>query len=356
MKYSSFGGTKLVIAAAMVWSGAASAQSSVTVYGLLDAGMTYTNKSTAEGSRGSAVQFMSGTAQGDRLGFKGTEELGGGTKALFALEMGFQLANGQLGQGGRAFGRSSYVGLSGAWGELTLGRQYDFIGWFMPAYATGANTPAGLLAWSLPAYAAGGYSLDNRVWGDWVDNALKYVSPTVGGFSVGVMHGFGEVAGSTSRNTTTNVIVNYENGPFSAAASYYSQRNAVDDFRKSITAGGAAYNIGVVRVFGLLSDVRIHGGGTAPRATTADLGATYGLTETLIVGGGYQYQRRGNGLGNANQFAVSLDRILSKRTDVYVVTAFGHDNGFAAQAVAALGAPSTSSRQLALRMGIRHKF
>ena len=163
MKYSSFGGTKLVIAAAMVWSGAASAQSSVTVYGLLDAGMTYTNKSTAEGSRGSAVQFMSGTAQGDRLGFKGTEELGGGTKALFALEMGFQLANGQLGQGGRAFGRSSYVGLSGAWGELTLGRQYDFIGWFMPAYATGANTPAGLLAWSLPTYAAGGYSLDNRI-------------------------------------------------------------------------------------------------------------------------------------------------------------------------------------------------
>lgn len=341
--------------AAMLGCGAGAAQSSVTIYGLVDAGVTYTSNSTLGGGHGSATQFMSGTAQGDRLGFKGREDLGGGTKALFVLEMGYQLSNGQLAQGGRGFGRSAYVGLSGGWGELTLGRQYDFMGWYLPAYAMGANTPAGLLAWGLPTYAAGGYALDNRVWGDWVDNSVKYVSPTFAGFSAGVMYGFGETAGSMARSSTLNLVVNYERGPFSASASYYSQRNALADARKSIAAGGAAYNLGKARLFGMVSDVRIHGG-AGQRAVTADLGASYGLSSSLNVGGGYQHQRRSNGLGSASQLTASLDYALSKRTDLYTVAAFGHDKAFGAQAVAALGAPSTSSRQLALRMGVRHRF
>lgn len=355
MGETKFGCKQLAVAVVVAWCGTASAQSSVTIYGLMDAGVTYTNNTTAGGGHGSAFQFMSGSSQGDRLGFKGTEDLGGGTKTLFVLEMGYQLSNGQLAQGGRGFGRSSYVGLSGNWGELTLGRQYDFMGWFMPAYAVGANTPAGLLAWSLPAYVAGGYSLDNRVWGDWVDNSVKYVSPTFDGINVGAMYGFGEVAGSTSKNNMMSVVINYENGPFSASASYYSQRNVVNDARKSIAAGGMAYNIGKARIFGMVSDVRIHGG-IDPRATTVDFGATYGLNSNLTVGGGYQYQRRNNGLGNASQLTASLDYQLSKRTDMYTVAAFGQDNAFGAQAVAALGAPSTSNKQLAVRVGVRHKF
>ncbi|MHA6848628.1 porin [Ralstonia syzygii] len=346
---------KIAVAIAMTWCGAAAAQSSVTLYGLVDAGVTYTNNGTSNGKSGPTFQFMSGSSQGDRWGLKGTEDLGGGTKALFNLESGYQLSNGQAGQGGKMFGRSAFVGLSGNWGELTLGRQYDFIGWYLPAYAIGANTPAGLLAWSLPAYAAGGYSLDNRVWGDWVDNAVKYVSPTFAGFSFGAMYGFGETPGSVAKNSTMNFVVNYENGPFSTSASYYSQRDAVGSGRQTIYIGGAAYNIGKARIFALVSDVRIHGG-TDPRATTAEVGATYGLTPNLTVGGGYQYQRRNNDLGSASQFTASLDYALSKRTDVYTVAAYGHDNAFGAQAVAALGYPSTTSSQFALRIGMRHKF
>jgi predicted porin len=186
-------------------------------------------------------------------------------------------------------------------------------------------------------------------------NAVKYVSPKLGEFNVGAMYGFGEVAGSTSKNRAINVMANYDGGPFGASVSYYSQTNPTGDSRKSIVAGGAAYNIGKARIFGMVSDVRIHGG-TAPRATTMELGGTYGLTGNARVGAGYQYQRRNNDRGNASQITASLDYVLSKRTDIYTVAAFGHDTGFGAQAVAALGAPSTSDKQLALRIGVRHKF
>ena len=87
---------------------AAHAQTSVTLYGLIDAGITYTNN--VGGS--SRVALASGNISGSRFGLRGTEDLGGGLKALFVLENGFNVNNGTLGQGGRMFGRQAYVGLS----------------------------------------------------------------------------------------------------------------------------------------------------------------------------------------------------------------------------------------------------
>ncbi|MGE8319464.1 MAG: porin [Comamonas sp.] len=346
---------KFAVAAAMAGCGVAGAQSAITVYGNVDAGITYTNNSTVGGGHGAAVQFMGGGSQGDRIGFRGSEDLGGGTKALFTLESGFMLANGGPTPGSGGFNRGSFVGLSGRWGELTLGHQYDFLGWYFPAYAIAANTPAGLLAWSLPAYAAGGYALDNRVWGARVSNSVKYLTPTVAGFNAAVQYGFGEIAGSPARKSTADLVVNYASGPFSASVAYYSQRNAVNDARKSIAAAGAAYELGPTRLFGMVSDVRIHDA-VGPRATTLDLGASHLLLPLLRLGGGYQFQWRNNGLGHASQLTASLDYLLSKRTDVYTVAAFGRDSAFAAQVAPVLGGPSTSGRQVALRVGIRHRF
>lgn len=347
--------TLLAGAAAMCLSSLAYAEASVTLYGLVDAGINYTNNAVANGKSGSVVQMVTGSSQGDRWGLRGVEDLGGGLKTIFTLESGFQLDTGARGQGGLMFGRQSFVGLQGDWGELTLGRQYDFIGWYLPAYTIGANTPAGLFGWSLPAYAAGGYTLDNRVWGDWVDNSVKYTSPRFGGFNFGAMWGLGETPGSTATNSTMNFVVNYDNGPFGASASYYSQKNAFDIGRKTIATAGAAYNIGPARIFGMVSDVRIYGG-TDPRATTYEAGATYSIQPNLVLGGGYQYQHRNNDIGSASQVTVSLDYVFSKRTDAYVVAAYAHDAGFDAQAVAALGYPSSTDRQLAFRVGMRHKF
>jgi predicted porin len=345
----------LAAAAAVLCGGSAFAQSSVTLYGLMDAGVTYTNNVSSSAGHGAAVQFISGSAQGDRWGLKGSEDLGAGMKAVFVLENGFVLSNGQLGQGGLEFGRQAYVGISSPYGTLTLGRQYDFIGDYIPAYAIGAMTPAGLLAWSLPAYAAGGYTLDNRVWGDEVNNSVKYLSPTFGGFTFGAMWGFGNVAGSVRRDSSSNFIVDYEQGPFSASVAYMSIHNATTTANSREFAGGAAYNIGKARIFALVTDVQLSSGGKQ-RATTYEGGVSYQIVPYLSLAGGYQFQHRNNDLGSANQLTLSADYFISKRTDVYVVAALAHDHAFGAQAQAAYGDPSSTDLQTAVRVGMRHKF
>src|SRR6185312_4117580 len=97
------------------------AQSSVTLYGILDAGITYA--SNTGGSH--VVKFDDGIAYGNRWGLKGTEDLGGGLSAIFALESGFKLGTGRLTFGGSQFGRQAYVGLSNPWGTLSFGNQLD---------------------------------------------------------------------------------------------------------------------------------------------------------------------------------------------------------------------------------------
>jgi len=330
-------------------------QAQVTLYGLLDTGVTYTNNTASGGNSGSALQLMSGVAQGERWGLRGTETISGTLRAVFALESGFQSDTGAPGQGGRLFGRQAYAGLSGDWGTLTLGRQYDLISDYMPGYALAANTPAGLLAWSLPAYAAGGYQLDNRVWGDWVDNAVKYVSPDLGGLSFGAMAGLGEAAGSVSKRSTVSAGANYARGPVSAAVGYYRERDAFGVGTKAIYIAGAAYEHDALRIFASASDVRLDGG-SKPRALTLEAGAVYKIWPSLSAGLGYQFQRRNNDLTSASQIGATLDYQFSRRTDAYMAGTYATDNAFNAQAVAALGQPATGSRQLAARIGLRHRF
>lgn len=116
--------TLIVAALAGIPAIAAHAQSSVTLYGLIDAGITYTNNQGGH----SAWQETSGSINGSRWGLRGTEDLGGGLKAIFTLENGFGINNGTLKQNGREFGRQAFVGLAhDGFGSLTLGRQYDSV-------------------------------------------------------------------------------------------------------------------------------------------------------------------------------------------------------------------------------------
>ena len=103
-------------------SGIAHAQNTVTLYGIIDTGLTYVSNQGG----GRFVGMTSGNESGSRWGLKGSEDLGGGLKTVFQLENGFNSTNGRLGQGGRMFGRQAFVGLSSdKWGTLTAGRQYD---------------------------------------------------------------------------------------------------------------------------------------------------------------------------------------------------------------------------------------
>ncbi len=113
-------------AAALLAASAAHAQSSVTLYGLIDAGVAYTNNVEKGGTRGPLFQATSGEINGSRFGLRGSEDLGGGLRAIFVLENGFSVTNGKLAQDNRLFGRQAYVGLSSnQFGTVTLGRQYD---------------------------------------------------------------------------------------------------------------------------------------------------------------------------------------------------------------------------------------
>uniref|UniRef100_UPI00131C3FC8 porin n=1 Tax=Burkholderia sp. S171 TaxID=1641860 RepID=UPI00131C3FC8 len=102
----------------------AHAQGSVTLYGIIDEGLNYTNNVGGQ----KAYQMESGYAYGSRWGLKGSEDLGGGMKAVFTLENGFDLNTGNSNQGGRMFGRQALVGIdAGTYGSFKMGRQYDSV-------------------------------------------------------------------------------------------------------------------------------------------------------------------------------------------------------------------------------------
>ncbi len=101
----------LLVTAALAAT-SAHAQSSVTLYGIIDAGISYANNAARTGGNDSLVKYDDGVAQGSRWGLKGAEDLGGGLKAIFTLENGFNSGNGTLGQGGAMFGRQAFVGLA----------------------------------------------------------------------------------------------------------------------------------------------------------------------------------------------------------------------------------------------------
>lgn len=184
---------------------------------------------------------------------------------------------------------------------------------------------------------------------------MKYLSPTISGFSVGAMYGFGNVAGSLGTNSSMNFLLNYSQGGLAASLSYFKQHNATTSANLTEYAGGATYSLGKAQIFGVVTDVQLSSG-TQARALTYDGGMTYFVRPDISLGAGFQFQQRNNGVGSANQITVGADYFISKRTDVYFVGALAHDHAHGAQIEAALGSPSSTSFQTAARIGIRHKF
>ncbi|WP_321954149.1 porin [Paraburkholderia bannensis] len=333
----------------------AHAQSSVTLYGMLDAGMTYTNNVTTSSGHSSSLQLSSGSSVGDHWGITGREDIGGGVAVIFKLESGFWLANGAMAVNDTLFSREATVGFDGPAGTVKIGRQYDFIGDSFWSYSIAGNSAAGLMAWGLPTYAAGGYSLDNRMWGVTVNNAVKYVSPSLDGLRIGGMYGFGNVAGSMGTSQSVNVLLDYGAGNFHGSISYFSEHNASGGSNLMEYAGGASYVLGDVKVFGVVTYVQLSSG-DKPRAITYDGGMSYNISPSLAVGTGIQFQTRNNGIGSANQMTASVDYFLSKSTDLYIVAAVAHDSAYGAEIQAVQSAPASTTLQTAARIGIRHAF
>nr|WP_179402011.1 porin [Burkholderia guangdongensis] len=350
---------------------AAHAQSTVTLYGVVDAGVTYTNNQQGH----AAWQFTSGNESGPRFGLIGSEDLGGGLKANFRLENGFNVATGALGQGGRMFGRQAWVGLSGqSWGALTLGRQYnatqDILGNLqMSSY--------------LASYATHPFDNDDIDNTFRTNNAVKYVSPTFGGLQAEAEYGFSNST-NFATNNTWSVGLNYANGPIAAGAAYarmnhpasssdgavasnnyYSSSpvfgaNLANATRQQIWGAGGAYTYGPATLTLLYTGTSFDmAAGGAVRFNNYEGSLRYMVTPALMAMAGYTYTQvtQGSDDGHYNQVSAGVQYLLSKRTDVYL-------NGFYQKASSSIGSafidglngPSSTTSQVAVVAGIRQKF
>ncbi|KXU86826.1 porin [Caballeronia megalochromosomata] len=382
---------KHIVAAAVLgmFGIAAHAQSSVTLYGIIDAGITYANKVATAGGHDSVVKYGDGVAQGSRWGLRGTEDLGGGLKAIFVLESGFNSGDGTLGQGGALFGRQAYVGVSkNEYGALTFGRQYSFSTDYLGgSYTMGSQTPAGNYAYHIN-------DLD-QLTSSRINNAVKFSSASFYGVTFGAMYGFSNstnFAGSPTIGTGANAVqgsssaysfgLNYAQGPLGIGAAYTKLRYpnaATPAFSVSIanvnTLGlhdletfgvGARYSIAAAVIWANWTHTMFHQITTGSSTlNNYEIGGKYTFTPAFSAGVGYTFSDlSGNFDGKWHQINGVVDYALSKRTDVYAIGAYqkasGSNRGVPVQAeigsAASFIGNAGANTQFVTRVGLRHKF
>ena len=354
----------LIALAVLAASGAAMAQSSVTLYGVADAGVTYLN----------GADNWSGVTSGNnltsRLGFRGVEDLGGGLKANFVIEGGFNLDNGDGASGyagakageGFQFKRRSTVGLSGGFGEVRMGRELTAAFNATARYDVFGSVGIGhsrLWADGDVVDGAGATSVAVTT-NQRISNALTYVSPSFSGFKVGLNYGFGETTASNSDSGYMGAGLMYDNGPLSLGLGLERLNSGLNsDAVSDIDAWslGGSYDFGVAK---LLAGYRVS---TVDRATGENKRSGAYLAATAPVGAGtvrVSYNRYENELANvkgkADQFAVGYVYGLSKRTSVYGTYAYIKNKDGAKLYDLGAGGLKTNGSQQGVQVGVSHAF
>ena len=343
----------LIALAVLAASGAAMAQSSVTLYGIADAFVGSTETQVGGiGQRQTAVSTSG--VNGSRWGLKGSEDLGGGMAAIFTLESGFSLDTGASAQNGTLFSRQAFVGLQSGFGTVSLGRQYS-------AYdnlqgATNHNYDAFTFSARGPVSANGVRDYNNRI-----DNSIAYTSPSFGGFSGAVVYGFGENKNSnvgtpaapilnSDATDSASVHIKYANGPILVGYAYQQDKQvgvgAAQDKNKYNLLGGS-YDFGVAKLTGSYN--------TAKNNTYSDkegqIGVSVPFGAAAISAGYARSKSEGNGIERTGKgYSVLATYALSKRTGLYA----GAQNTESYGAFTAAAAPKTETTTYGL--GVRHSF
>lgn len=303
----------LIALAVLAASGAAMAQSSVTIYGIADiwfgssktSGVFHSGAAGQDGVRQTVLQ--SGGVSGSRFGFKGTEDLGGGLKANFLLEQGFSLDTGAA-TAGQAFSRQSYVGLSGGFGEVKLGKMwtaYDDI--------SGATNSAfdSALAAANNVFLSNGYSANPA-------NGVYYATPSFGGFSGAVSYAFGEdKTAALSSSNTVAFHAKYENGPIYAGVAYQRQKPQGSGASDKFTRINGSYDFGPAKLLASYGNVKEAGG---EKTNEYHIGVDVPLGGALTLSGGYATSKTklaGATDSKRSGYGIALAYGLSKRTTVY---------------------------------------
>ncbi|RCJ04562.1 porin [Cupriavidus necator] len=382
----------MAAAALLACSGGAFAQSNVTLYGVADINVEYANHVGAvptaanqfnRGPANDVYRMNSGGVSGSRWGLRGSEDLGGGLQALFVLESGFNVDSGTSQQSGRLFGRQAYVGVQKPGiGMVSLGRQYtsmfEALANFSPtAYATQYE----------PVVLQSGPNFRE-------DNTVKYTGkfgpvtalahwsfgtglalPATVGIATPI-GGNGEVPGQFRRDTAYGAAVAYQGGPFGVTAGYDQWNPTIGTStgtaKKAVV--GASYSIGPAKIMGgyrwgqnkNAADVVIQ------RDDFYWIGANYQVTSAIGLTLEYNYDDVKSLFGNTNvanpwQIAFVANYAFSKRTDVYLTTAYAKNAGLMMESLATIYANSLSlgnsyalgngqSNMFGAAVGIRHKF
>lgn len=360
MSKSSFALSILAAAAALAGlaaPGAAQAQSNVQIYGLIDAGVENVSHSAANGN--SVTRVVSGGMNTSRWGLRGTEDLGGGLKAVFQLEGGIFLDTGT--QDGPLFKRQAIVGLEGGFGRLVLGRSFTTVYDTVIAYDPMGFAPNYSWATSGPATGPGKYGFTTAF-----DNLIKYTGST-GDFKYGATYGLGEQAtgAADSRKMAANVayaarglglMATWErlNGN-TVPATGHRDENTVYHL-------GASYETGALKFWGVMRDYKLVAGKAATadvKATTWWAGVAYKPVEnTTLTGAVYRVNVKNVAAGKDADPTLYVARYryaLSKRTDVYVAAAYAKAKNGQLTGLSRDDA-GFDSNQRGLITGMQHRF
>ncbi|WP_151638832.1 porin [Noviherbaspirillum aerium] len=334
--------TIIALAALAAVCGSAAAQTNITIYGVADVGLTRSDTSTTEAVWG----LGSGIQSGSRIGFRGTEDLGGGLSAIFTLENGYNIDTGALGQGGRLFGRQAFVGLAGGFGTVRFGRldtplhraldTIDPFGTGLAGDIESVFTANGL-------YAAG---TDIGAENVRMDNTINYATPNFGGFSAQIAYGFGEVAGSTSAGRQLGFSGGYAAGPLTALVGYHDNNNAAGTADGKTAFVGGVYDLKVVKLHAAYAnnESETSAGVTTAKSRDAMLGVSAPVGPGTVIASYLRHDNRTGAGADADKWALGYTHALSKRTNLY--TSYGRLNRKPA------GAVDTS----VFNAGIRHRF
>ncbi|CAN5510625.1 porin [soil metagenome] len=308
--------------AVLAASGVASAQSSVTLYGIADVWVGGIKTPVYAGGNGLRQTMVgSGGVDESRFGLKGSEDLGGGLKANFVLEQGFSLDTGAAGTtssfftgttSNASFSRQAYVGFSGGFGEAKIGKiatAYDDI--------SGATRPAFNSA----------LSPDSNVWlshslYEWnPSNTVYYVTPSMSGFSAAASYSFGEnKTTATDAGKVISANVTYTAGPVYAGLAYQVQESTHNDLAPKFTRLNGSYDFGVVKLLAGYGHIKNPTGVTG-KVDEYEIGADFPVSSALTLSGGYAHSKTSEIAGSTDTkrdgYSLAATYSLSKRTFLY---------------------------------------
>lgn len=357
----------LIALAVLAASGAAMAQSSVTLYGVADIGFAHEDSGSTTVNR-----LDSGNLNGSRWGLKGSEDLGGGLKAIFTLEAGLNLDTGAQAdpftsataatlatsttpaakaaseKPGSFFNRQSFVGIQSGFGTVKLGRQMN------PVYATAAT-------WDVFGDALAGDSSHLFSYnGSRTSNMVSY-NYASNGFYGELQYGLGEVAGNNSitggdsAGRTAGMFVGYKAGPFDVVLTHQNIHNNPYTTATKMTLLGGNYDFGMVKLFGAYAQEKTLGVGAKDQKDAhIGLSAPVGSAGTVMV----SYLRKQNDLvtnADAQQVAIGYIHKLSKRTDLYTSYAQLTNESAADYSVGKLAVFPGNDPKL-FNIGVKHSF